>query len=108
MEEFDQIGCRRLWVLVNGLPPDAAVFRVGGQQWTLRDEINAQILEAVDRWGWVSARLRVDPKHHRMLPDAPISVPRPRHDGEPDESPEEKQPEKDRHQLQRERIALFT
>lgn len=95
---------------MNGLPPEAAVFRIDGRRWTLRDEISALTLEAVDRWGWVLARLKVDPKHHGKLPDRPISFPRPAAERKPVaevELPEQEPPEKDRYQKQRERIAFF-
>lgn len=42
--EFDSIGCRRLWVLIAGLPPDAAVRR-DGKVWTTREELAARHIE---------------------------------------------------------------
>lgn len=42
--EFDCIGCRRLWVLVAGLPSDAAVRREG-KMWTTREELAARHIE---------------------------------------------------------------
>lgn len=66
-----ELGVRRLWALVNGLPEDSATHR---ETWTLRDEVAAATVEIVDFWGRVGAQLQgVKP---RDLPD-PVRIPRP-------------------------------
>lgn len=42
--EFGSIGCRRLWVLIAGLPPDAAIRR-DGKVWTDHHELAARHIE---------------------------------------------------------------
>jgi hypothetical protein len=42
--EYESAGCRRLWALVSGLPPDAAVRR-DGKVWTTREELAARHIE---------------------------------------------------------------
>ena len=81
--EIERAGCRKLWVWVNGLPPEAATWRVDGQQWTIQDELQAIALERIDHWGLVQARLAASPKAARALPTEPMRVPRP---GEKQES----------------------
>lgn len=71
------MGCRRLWVLINGLPPDASIWRVEGQQWGNREELLALVLERIDAWGLLQARLASDKKFHKYLPDKPIEITRP-------------------------------
>lgn len=77
VEEFDLIGCRRLWVLVNGLQPEAAIFRVEGQRWTTREELLAFAVERIDHWGLSQAYLASNKKFHKHLPDEPLQIPRP-------------------------------
>jgi hypothetical protein len=48
--EFASAGCRRLLVLVQGLPPDAA-WRRDGKAWTSQLELAAALIEQMDRWG---------------------------------------------------------
>jgi len=53
------------------------VWRVEGQQWTVRDELFAQLLERVDAWGLTNARIQLPKKHQKYLPESSIQVPRP-------------------------------
>ncbi len=64
-------------MLVNGLPPEAAIYRVDGQQWTTRDELLALAIERIDHWGLSAAYLGSDKKFHKNLPDKPLVLPRP-------------------------------
>jgi hypothetical protein len=72
--------------LVQGLPPEAATWRVDGQQWTLHEELLAIIAERVDTWGLFQTRLRVAQKHQGLLPKEPLRIPRP---GEADATKDE-------------------
>jgi hypothetical protein len=47
--EYDTMSARRLWVLVQGLPENAAVWRE--DSWTRQDEMLASLLELTDAWG---------------------------------------------------------
>jgi hypothetical protein len=69
-----------LWVLVHGLPEDAATWRQDKSKWTNQDEWSAQILEGINGWGAVhSAQLAAlggqkvePPEPHRIEhPDRP-------------------------------------
>lgn len=62
-----------MWL--SGLPPEAATWRVDGQQWTTLHELLAINAEVVDQWGLVGARMRV--KHPERLPKESLSIPRP-------------------------------
>jgi len=62
---------------MNGLPPEAAVWRVDGQQWTVRDELLVTTLERIDHWGLVQARLSANPKVAKHLPTKSMQLPRP-------------------------------
>lgn len=42
--EFAHIGCRRMWVLIEGLPLDSAVRR-NGKTWTTERELAARQIE---------------------------------------------------------------
>jgi hypothetical protein len=44
--EWGNIGVRRLWVLVEGLPAEAPVWRA--ESWTRADELAALTVEAID------------------------------------------------------------
>jgi hypothetical protein len=44
VENWETVGCRRLWVLVQGLPIEAAVWREENA-WTQQDEFAASQLE---------------------------------------------------------------
>lgn len=66
-----------MWVLLNGLPPDAAVWRVEGRQWTQHDEFLALIAERIDAWGLMNARLHVDKKQQKYLPKKALQITRP-------------------------------
>lgn len=74
-------------MLYVGLPPEAAIWRVDGQQWTLAEELLAVIAERTDQWGLFHAYLQTDRKGRSHLPDKPLEVPRPG-DARPDESTE--------------------
>lgn len=50
---MDEIGCRRLWSLVIGLPDSAAVWRPDTHGWTQAQELAAQQIEVVDAWSRV-------------------------------------------------------
>lgn len=63
--------------LVEGLPPEAAIQRVGGEQWTSRDELLAAIAERVDAWGLLHARLQMTKKQQKYLPKRSLEIPRP-------------------------------
>jgi hypothetical protein len=63
--------------LVHGLPPEAAIWWVDGQQWTVRDELLAQAVERIDGWGRMNALLHGDKKLRKALPKKPLEVPRP-------------------------------
>lgn len=63
---------RRLWALVQGLPPDAATQRNRG--WTQADELAATQMELLDVWGrnltqvlWVGLNLRGRPRFGEPL-----------------------------------------
>jgi len=60
-------------VWVNGLPPEAAVWRVDGQQWTTLHELLALNAEVIDRWGHINAQL----KSTKKLKSEPLRVTRP-------------------------------
>lgn len=64
-------------MLVNGLRPEAAIFRVGGQQWTTQDELLSIAIERIDHWGLYAAYMGSDKKFHKHLPDASLLIPRP-------------------------------
>lgn len=96
-------GCRRLWVLVNGLPPESAVWRVDGQQWTNLHELLALNAEVTDWWGRFNAQL----KSTKRLKTKPLHVPRPG-EKEADRESAKAEEEKDRYQMQKERVALFS
>jgi hypothetical protein len=76
-DEAETAGCRRLWVLVNGLPPEASTWRVDGQQWTVQDELLAVAAERIDAWGLMNARLQASKKTQKFLPEKSLEVPRP-------------------------------
>ena len=59
---------------MNGLPPEAAIWRVEGQQWTVRDELMAILVERVDHWGLAQAHIHSTGKG---LPSKSIEIPRP-------------------------------
>ncbi|HWC09261.1 MAG TPA: hypothetical protein VG458_09420, partial [Solirubrobacterales bacterium] len=68
-------GCRRLWVLIQGLPAGAATWRVGGHEWTALHELLAINAEVADSWGVANARLNGGAK---ALKDyTPLRIPRP-------------------------------
>jgi hypothetical protein len=94
-------------VLVNGLPPEAATWRVEGRQWTNRDELLAIVAERVDAWGLINARLHVDKKHQGQLPTSPLQISRPTRTPTPEDSTAGEKPKKDRYQKSRERAAFF-
>lgn len=48
-DQLATAGCRRLWVLVQGLPSNAAVWRE--DRWTHQDEMLATLVELTDAWG---------------------------------------------------------
>lgn len=64
-------------MLIAGLPPDAAINRVEGQQWGVPEEMLAQILERIDQWGLIAAYQGGNKKFNQGLPDKPLRVPRP-------------------------------
>jgi len=64
-------------VWIKGLPPEAATWRIDGQQWTLHDELLAVLIERVEMWGYAQAHLSADKKARRLLPEKPFQVPRP-------------------------------
>ncbi len=47
--EYDTVGARRLWILIQGLPPDAALYREDA--WSREEEMLASLLELTDAWG---------------------------------------------------------
>lgn len=67
-------------VLVHGLPADAAINRVDGQEWTLIHELLAIAVERVDHWGLAQAYLHSTGKG---LPSRSLSIPRPGEGVEP-------------------------
>ena len=58
---------------MNGLPPEAATFRVDGQQWTTLHELLAINAEVVDQWGLANAQL----KSTKKLKAKPLRITRP-------------------------------
>lgn len=62
-------------MLVNGLPPEAATWRVDGQQWTRRDELLAALVERVDQWGWANVQVQSGGKALKNY--EPLQVERP-------------------------------
>lgn len=50
VREIDTVTCRRLWVMIQGLPADAAVWRKENA-WSPRDEIQALGVERLEYWG---------------------------------------------------------
>jgi hypothetical protein len=75
VDEVDSGNVRKLWVWLNGLPPEAGVWRVDGQQWTTLHELLAMNAELTDQWGLFGARMRV--KHPEKLPKEGLRIPRP-------------------------------
>lgn len=67
-----QMGARRLLALLRGLPDDAACKR---DVWTLRDEVAAKTLEAVDHWGRVHAMLFGDKRAQDRQPPVMVAAP---------------------------------
>lgn len=61
---------------MEGLSPDAAIHRVDGQRWTVRDELLALILERVDHWGLAQAHIQTRGKA-KGLSEKSMEVPRP-------------------------------
>lgn len=53
------------------------MWRVDGQQWTVRDELAAQAVERIDHWGLVQAHLGASPKARKALPTKAMELPRP-------------------------------
>ncbi len=49
VDNFNTVGARRLWVLIQGLPESAALYRE--EAWTRQDEFLASLLELTDAWG---------------------------------------------------------
>lgn len=64
-------------MLVNGLAPEAAIYRVDGERWTSREELLAVAIERVDHWGLTQTYLNTDKKFHRHLPSDPLKIRRP-------------------------------
>jgi hypothetical protein len=64
-------------VWVNGLPPDAAIWRVDGQEWTVLHELLAINAERVDAWGLATVRMQASKKTQKFLPDKSLQIPRP-------------------------------
>jgi len=60
------------------------VRRIDGRQWTDQEDLLALIAERVDAWGLMNARLKVDPKKQKYLPEKSLSITRPGEDTEPD------------------------
>ncbi len=108
-EEVENGNLRKLWVWLSGLPPEAATWRVDGQQWTTLHELLAINAELADHWGLFGARMRV--KHPEKLPEESLRIPRPGSrsgSGGSSESRRDKDaPKKDRYQKSRERAAFF-
>lgn len=73
IDVLEQEGCRRLWVLVNGLPADAATWREDVFDRT--DELLATLIERRDNW----SRALLDALMHKKQIKAPgeITIPRP-------------------------------
>lgn len=76
-------GCRRLWALIAGLPPDSA-FRRQGRVWTQAHELAAVGIERAEHWGsalvQMSGRVLKDgakppPGIQITHPDRPEAVP---------------------------------
>ncbi len=108
MEEVENGNLRKLWVWLSGLPPEAATWRVDGQQWTTLHELLAIQAEVMDQWGLFGARMRVE--HPEKLPEESLRIPRPgaRSGNEGSDEPQNKEaPKKDRYQKSRERAAFF-
>ena len=55
-EPSDEWTPRRLWALVQGLPPEAAVWRDLPQSWTERDQCLAVIAESLTQGQYVARR----------------------------------------------------
>lgn len=69
----DPIPPRRLWALIQGLPPDAAVWREE-MAWTPQQELMATTIEVIDLWG--RRLMRMQGAKSSQLPEA-IQIPRP-------------------------------
>lgn len=48
--EVQSAGVRRLWALIDGLPPDSALRRQG-RMWTQAHELAALFIERQEHWG---------------------------------------------------------
>jgi hypothetical protein len=72
-DEVKRSGCRRLWALIESLPPDAATWRVDLRGWSLADELAAQQIETVDLWG----RLTFQALHGLLAGKRPKQMPDP-------------------------------
>lgn len=71
--EAERIGVRRLWVLVHGLPPEAATWRQDGDGWSQTDHFLAALIEYVDMWG----RINAQPHYRRNSLPKPVQIDRP-------------------------------
>jgi len=71
--EFHHTSSRRVWVLVQGLPPDAAVWRRDGFAPT--EELLVQLLERHDQWA--RSHLQAMLGHKRVNMPAPFQIMRP-------------------------------
>lgn len=57
------------------MPPDAAIHRIDGQQWTTLHELLAINAEVMDQWGLIGVRMRA--KNPEQLPKESLRIPRP-------------------------------
>lgn len=81
--EWDTIGCRRLWVLVQGLPPDSAFYRQG-KLWTQAHELTALAVEKLEHrlstlavmWADEKSKGRIPPPIVITHPDRPQPPPK--------------------------------
>lgn len=86
-EQF--VGLRRLWALVEGLPPDGALARAIGRRWAPGsiEELLAAVVET--NWENVRATLLAGGAKSHQVPKS-LHVPRPGDDDKPREIPVEK------------------
>ncbi len=100
------------------MPPEAAIWRIDGQQWTPVEALLAVAVERSDLWHqalWeMAARPHLKDPPKEMRHPGTVEIPRPgerRADiaaADVAAPQQEEKPKKDRYQKQRERIAFFT
>ena len=77
-EQWRWVTCRRLWVMIQGLPANAAVWRKENA-WSPRDELQALSVERLEYWGrrlYEAAGGKVRGEELRIPRPGEVTVPR--------------------------------